>query len=131
MEEIVRKHFKKIKRKDKIQEIIANVKAVILDQVKPSFLFDICGCDGFVLSNFVNEVNSRTDLGTKSNIICIDDCHNFIANLDKVQEAIENALSNKLVIIDTGKEAPIIHNEVSRTFREMLSSIVEKLQSNT
>ena len=41
MEEIVRKHFKKLKRIDKIQEIIANVKAVISDHVKPSFLFDI------------------------------------------------------------------------------------------
>ena len=59
MEEIVRKYFKKLKRIDKIQEIIANVKAVISDHVKPSFLFDICGCDRITLSAFVSETNSQ------------------------------------------------------------------------
>ena len=59
MEEIVRKHFKKLKRIDKIQEIIANVKAVISDHVKPSFLFDTCGCDRITLSAFVTETNSQ------------------------------------------------------------------------
>ena len=59
MEEIVRKHFKKLKRIDKIQEIIANVKAVISDHVKPSFLFDTCGCDRVTLSAFVAETNSQ------------------------------------------------------------------------
>ena len=59
MEEIVRKHFKKLKRIDKIQEIIANVKAVISDHVKPSFLFDTCGSDRITLSAFVTETNSQ------------------------------------------------------------------------
>ena len=59
MEEIVRKHFKKLRRIDKIQEIIANIKAVISDHVKPSFLFDICGSDRNTLSAFVTETNSQ------------------------------------------------------------------------
>jgi hypothetical protein len=131
MEEIVRKHFKKLRRIDKIQEIIANIKAVFSDHVKPSFLFDICGSDRNTLSAFVTETNSH-NFGTKSNLICVDDCHLFIANLDAVKKAIENSLENKLIIIDIGKDSPAELRQVSEhpNLEEMLKTTVKKLQFN-
>ena len=71
-----------------------------------------------------------SNFGTKSNLICIDDCHFFIANLDAVKKAIENSLANKFIIIDIGKDRPVELRQVSEhpNVEEMLKTTLKKLQ---
>ena len=131
MEQIVRKCFKKLYKSGKIEDIIANVQAVISDHTKPSFLFDVCACDRKILSNFIVEINS-SNFGTKVHLLCIDECHYFIANINAVQEAIDNAMNDKIVFIDIGKEKSKTLTKVSEfpNLKNMLIYTINNLQSS-
>ena len=130
MEQIVRNHFKKLRRNvNKVDEIVANVKVVLCDLIKPAFLYDISGCERKTLTSFVHEIN-LANLGPKLCLICIDGCHFFITNANAAQKAIEAALDDKLFFIDIGQDNPKVLRQVSDdpNLKHMLTIVFEKLQ---
>ena len=132
MEQIVWNHFTKLRRNShKIEEITANVKAVSCDLLKPAFLYDISGCDRKTLVSFTHDIN-LANFGSTLSLLCINECHLFITQIDLAKNVIENALNDGVFFIDIGQDKPKVLKHISDdlNLKQMLNIVLEKLQSS-